>query len=106
MSLFHLTHGLSREGPERDFVSAAARTHVGQAHLAGSGPFGKTCRECLSWQFVKAWAAKGGPKPSPCAQYRRLMREWGRNVPHDAAACKYFEPRGALISLLKPERAQ
>jgi len=107
MSLFPLTYGLNREGPENAFVSAASVTHVGQAHLAGSGPTGATCRECAYWQHCKLWKADGGPpKPSPCAKYKQLMRAWGRPIPHNALACKYFEASEHPTPLSKPEKVR
>lgn len=102
MALFNLTHGLNRD--DQPVAHAAARTHVGQARFAGSGPPHEICRNCESWQFVKQWFAAGGPKPSRCAQYFRMMRSWGPNVPHDARACKYFCQRDAVIPLVRPEK--
>lgn len=103
MVFFNLTHGLHRE--DQPEARAAAATHLGQAHFAASGPVGKTCRECTRWQFVRQWKANGGPpKASPCAKYRELMQAWGKNVPHDAWACKYFVERDAAVALVRPEK--
>lgn len=106
MTLFNLTHGLHRE--DQPTASAAAGTHVGQAHFAGSGPMGRTCRECVNWVWsskVDGWSKFDGPRPARCAKYKGLMREWGRKVPHGAYSCKYFELRDSEVPLVKPEKA-
>lgn len=83
----------------------AMRTHRGQAHYACSGPPGRTCRECVFWQFEKRWSLKTGPQPAKCAKHRELMRGiWGQKVPHSAGACRHFEPRDKEIPLFKPEK--
>jgi len=75
----------------------ARATHPGQAHFAGTGPRGKTCRECTMWAHVKDdYRAKGGKyrgliKPAICSKYKQLMREEGPAIPEDAMSCKYFE---------------
>jgi hypothetical protein len=105
MTFFPLTHGLHRE--DQPAAHAAKHTHLGQAHFAGSGPGGRTCRDCAMWSWspkVQGWAKFTGPKASPCAKYRELMRGWGRSVPHGALACRHFLPRDAEIPLVKPEK--
>lgn len=47
--------------------AALCATFLGQAHIAGTGPAGKTCRECALWG-VKHYNKQGGglhPKPRP-----------------------------------------
>ncbi|MCP1558600.1 UNVERIFIED_ORG: hypothetical protein M2438_002687 [Methylobacterium sp. SuP10 SLI 274] len=106
MTLFQLTHGLNREGADYAFASAASVTHVGQAHLAGTGPAGRTCRECVRWQHCGSWSADGGPpKPSKCAKYKELMRGWGKPVPHNALACRHFDLSADPTPLTKPEKS-
>lgn len=60
------------------------------AHFAGSGPVGKTCRECEHWQ-MQGRTVNGELKPGLCAKFRRLTGWEGAKVPDLAAACKYFE---------------
>ena len=79
----------------------AAKTHIGMAHFAGTGPAGVSCRECIHWASKRDYYARGGKhgptlKPSPCIRFGR-----GREpVPHHAAAaCKYFEPNPAAPNI-------
>ena len=65
--------------------SKALRTHAGQAHFAGSGPSGKTCAECASFE-PKSKGVKG-----ECRRFRQMMSGRGVAYPCDAAACKYYE---------------
>lgn len=37
-----------------------AETYLGQAHIAGTGPEGKTCRECIFWHVWKSKKLAGG----------------------------------------------
>lgn len=67
-------------------------THEGMAHFAGTGPAGRTCRECIHWD--KGNRNNGWLQPAPCKEFARLSKSKRRSrhaVPDDAAACKYFE---------------
>lgn len=83
------------------FDAAARQTHPGQAHFAGSGPAGKTCRECIFYGHTKGgyYASRGKWRglilPAPCKKYRQMTQETGPNVPDSAMACKYFEENTA-----------
>lgn len=88
----------------------AASTHAGQAHFAGSGPSGSTCRECVffSWLATGGWHSNtgkhgGAPKPACCAKYRALTGQAGSKVPHDAGACKYFDAAKEPQALRSPK---
>lgn len=93
-----IDHRLTRD-PTSD---RAAATHAGQAHFAGTGPQGRTCRECKFWITVSAGvshayyagAARHGRtlKPHPCKLFRKFTGKPGTPVPYNAGACKYFEP--------------
>ncbi len=81
--------------------SARSRTVPGMAHWAGSGPKGKTCRQCLFWDncgadpgyYAKTGKHHGSIKPRSCRKYQQMMNNIeGPAVPHTAAACKYFSP--------------
>jgi hypothetical protein len=91
-------------------------TYPGMAHLAGTGPEDKTCRECAMWGMPSAFVEGGPPSPyryrpfvragalAPnggelcgrrCQKYHRLILAGlhvvrGRAVPHHAAACRHF----------------
>lgn len=82
-------------------------TFLGQAHIAGTGPEGKTCRECRFWHKWK-WSGKGYI-PCPPGYFskshkdhpneiknalcnRPIINKANRLIPHDAKACRLFEP--------------
>lgn len=71
-------------------------THDGQAYWGGTGPDGKTCRECSQWQShgyksLANKAAAGILKDGPCVQFKKLTGgHAGPKFPHYARACKYF----------------
>ena len=81
------------------FAAKLSKTHQGMAHLGGTGPKGKTCRECEHWgcgqiDYYAASNKTHGPalKPAPCAEYKRRMNgQKGADVPHHASACNAFE---------------
>lgn len=85
--------------PDKDLADKANATDPGMAHFAGTGPAGKTCRECLQWTgcgasgYYSKTGGKGGAiKPRACAKFRDLMRgQVGPAVGHWLRACKYFE---------------
>lgn len=64
----------------------------GIAHWAGSGPEGKTCRECTFWSCSKSYKRNEGQlEPRRCRKFPRLSGgTLGAGVPHDTAACKWF----------------
>jgi len=95
----HLIFGAGLTASEND--EAVRRTFLGQAHIAGTGPAGKTCRECRFWHKWK-WGEEGervacAPgyrnghiKPAWCT--RPILNKARRLVPAKAAACRLFEP--------------
>ena len=81
--------------PRPDSLDAKMqRTHAGMAHIAGTGPEGKTCRHCkhwANWSGRDRASAGGLLKPAICFKYQEAMRSAGKPVPHHAAACRRFE---------------
>ena len=84
----------------RDELSQpAAQTYVGMAHFAGTGPGGKTCRECRHWAPASgltkhSYGANRELKAHRCLKRSALMRAGLKDVPlvpSRAAACKYFK---------------
>jgi hypothetical protein len=57
------------------------------AHWAGSGPRGKKCRNCQHWQRDTRKRGVG----SICEQFKRMVGYYGKELPGDIPACKYFE---------------
>jgi hypothetical protein len=94
VTLLALTPGLTAPLGER-FEQNVRRTHNGMAHFAGTGPDRATCHSCAHWGGAeKAAAVKldlSGLKPATCAKFRALTGKLGQKIPHDAAACKYWE---------------
>lgn len=79
-------------------------THKGMAHFAGTGPNGRTCRECIHWDHFNGSYRKGDGRISKasCKKFSALTRgEKGHPVPDDAMACKYFDINPAV-----PEKYQ
>ena len=72
-------------------------THVGMAYFAGTGPRGKTCRECLSWSingrhlYLNPTFRVPNLQNHDCGKFIEMVGRLGERVPHNAAACKYFE---------------
>lgn len=87
------------------------QTYLGQAHIAGTGPQGKTCRECVFWHIEKykkvadgeyeriaaepGYFGKGHKKnPSELKKakcHRPILNKANRLIPHHALACRLFE---------------
>lgn len=49
MTLFPTAEHLTRNEGHRHLE----KTHLGQAHLAGTGPDNRTCRECKHWYCTR-----------------------------------------------------
>jgi hypothetical protein len=95
--------------PEGDLeAQRRASTYAGMAYFAGTGQPGQTCRGCTHW-LTEGWKPdkkhmKGTLKDSPCEVYVNMKP--GRNppkVPHNAWACKYFEPREQPVRIHAPD---
>ena len=63
-----------------------ANTQQGQAYFGGTGPDGKTCRECFHWLGAESHRkVDGWLRKAACG------KGTGKVIGHDALACKYFE---------------
>lgn len=90
--------------------AALLKTYIGQAHIAGTGPEGKTCRECVFWHKWETVKIGGDTIERACApgyysdKYstdpgalkkarcnRPILNEAKRLIPHHASACRLFE---------------
>lgn len=108
------------------YDAAIRATFLGQAHIAGTGPEGKTCRECIFWH---AWTrVKVGneyetrPAPPSYFSFRHvdhpgelkrarcnfpIINKAKRSIPHHASACSKFDPAEApLPAKLDPPPAK
>ena len=79
---------------DENIASRIAITHKGMAHFAGTGPKGRTCRECINWLGGDYYRSGGRLlKPASCAEFKRRMNgKEGPKVPHNASACNCFAP--------------
>lgn len=69
------------------FSRKAAQASAGMAHLAGTGPVGKVCRDCAYMVFFG--------KSGYCEEYRRLTRDKKATITGSAHACNKFKPKSA-----------
>lgn len=103
--LFEINEELHRTRHDNRF----AMTHLGQAHLAGTGPKGKTCRECVYW----GRKLEGGVVPPQYSSTKKTLNQGGchysipgkssRTFPHYAGACRFFEQHDAPPPVTDPE---
>lgn len=77
----------------------------GMAHFAGTGPEGRTCRECIHWsrkwkdidhdESIKSGDFKrdfGVLKPRRCRKFWRMTNhQRGKGLPHGTASCRHFD---------------
>ena len=85
-------------------------TYLGQAHIAGTGPEGRTCRECIYWrvfgkrrhgdsyvEYVKEpayFGKKHAKTPNELKKQRctrPILNKANRLIPHHASSCRLFE---------------
>lgn len=102
----HMTHNAGQD--------QIAATHLGQAHVAGTGPQGATCRQCNHWYSVR--------NDKPFHPYRRgddglmhleparcrypIAGKARRRVSAEALACRLFEKSDLDLPLTRaPKRA-
>lgn len=110
MTLFPMAEHLTRNEGHRYLE----KTHLGQAHLAGTGPDNRTCRECKHWYCTRKRADgfyerfhpyEGGDDgmmhlgPSKCNY--PIAGKAHRRVPHSAEACRLFV---AAVDAPEPSR--
>lgn len=83
MTLLKIDEHLVREDASR----VAFRTHQGQAYFGGTGPAGKSCKDCLLLN-----KSPRSTKYGNCSKYSELMNgDPAPQIPLSAHACKYFE---------------
>lgn len=113
------------ENPEGEFLEfggglkpaasdeALRQTYLGMAHIAGTGPAGATCRQCVFWRarrrvkdketgnaFWRTVPHRYRPlsaeiEPNGLAKHRCMkpvLNKAKRRFPHHASACRLFEP--------------
>jgi hypothetical protein len=70
------------------FENRVAGTPIGMAYWAGTGPDGKTCRECVNYVFNGYGSRR--LKRGPCQRFINLTGIESHNIPFDTASCKEF----------------
>jgi hypothetical protein len=102
-----LTPGMTKpQGDELAWMQE--QTRPGMAHWSGSGPKGKTCRDCMFWGVGNKFRRDtwGELRPRQCTKFTRLSGgRRGDGVPHGCWACKYFEARPSSPEALRKREA-
>ncbi len=112
-----LTPHMTQAGSQDE---AIVKTFLGQAHLAGTGPEGTTCRECIWWKMseVHRWKRPEADKPGKWQTYtpgsynkdgslrrhsctRPILNKAKRRFPHTAKACRLFSPAESPLPITK-----
>lgn len=105
MTLFNANPELHKTEADAPFQG----THVGQAHIAGTGPDGVTCRECKYFAAKKEdWPDYylGGPTKGNLKQARcdyDIPGKANKVIPHTARACVLFEKNENPPPAFKPK---
>jgi hypothetical protein len=90
----------------------------GMAHFAGTGPEGRSCRECIHWsrkwkdiehdESIKSGEFKyahGVLMPRRCRKFWRMMnRQRGKSLPHRMASCRHFSENPDAPPVVKPAK--
>src|SRR6478672_5354061 len=85
-------------GHEPELAQQIQRTREGQAHFAGTGPFGATCGECEHLGYWRQRRSRSGEiikteRVGGCAQTFKLTGKQGAVIPPATSACRYFARR-------------
>lgn len=105
---------------EAKFDTPIRETYLGQAHIAGTGPQGKTCRECEHWHQWKYSKAKEDYVPCPSGYNgkrhktaplepkkaycnRPTLNKAKRLIPHHAKSCRLFVAADHPMAAKRPE---
>ena len=93
-----------------------SHSFAGMAHWAGSGPTGKTCRQCLSWGGDAEtppvrYPETGELRPRRCSKFRTIMQyddgATTPGVPQGSMSCRFFiENVNAKPAVALPKRAK
>jgi len=94
---------------DKNLDERQANTPPGMAFWAGTGPAGRTCRECSFYQFNGYKSKKGGItggvlKLGICNKYLSMMLRAGSKVPHETPSCKYFELNKLVPPITDPRK--
>jgi len=92
----HLTAGYAPE-----LARQINRSREGQAHFAGTGPFGATCGECVYLGYWRQRRNRSGDvakteRTGGCEKFHQLTGKHGPVVPPGTDACRYFQRRESV----------
>ena len=92
----HLTAGYAPE-----LARQINRSREGQAHFAGTGPFGATCGECIFlgyWKKIRTASLDTvrSQRVGGCEKFHQLTGKHGPVVPPGTDACRYFQRRESV----------
>lgn len=93
---------------DQDLEAKVARTPRGMAFWAGTGPEGKTCRECKFFTFngyKSSRGMKGGLlKNGRCQKFTSLALMEGPPISYELSACKHFEQNPTPPTTINPRK--
>lgn len=77
-------------------VRLVGDTQPGQAHWAGTGPEGKTCRECVHFRNDGYYSESNNftpnrLKPGRCKKFQKMTGKRGQAFECTAWSCRFFE---------------
>jgi len=81
-----------------ELIQQIRNTAPGMAHFAGSGPQGRCCRECKSWNYERSIRNRSGEvvrteRHKGCQQFERLSGRRGPQINPQLLACRHFQER-------------
>jgi len=74
-------------------VPDSSQAIAGMAYFAGTGPFGKTCGDCVHRGYYRTSVNSNSYRVSKYAMYKQFAGRHGPNVDRHNDACKYFEEK-------------
>ena len=91
-----------------DLESKVARTPRGMAFWAGTGPDGKTCRECKFFTFEGYKSNRGHKggllKNGKCQKFSALAQIDGPPISFELSSCKHFEQNPTPPAIINPRK--
>lgn len=83
-------------------------SHAGMAHWAGTGPEGKTCRECQFAFDFKRYGKSNKTLPgrlqnARCRKFQSMTGKQGRKLDPNTASCRFFEEHPNPPALVESE---
>ena len=84
-----------------EFTSQIRRSREGQAHFAGTGPFGAICGECVYLGYWRQRLNGNGEivkteRVGGCEKFHQLTGKHGPVVPPGTEACRHFQRRESV----------